>query len=147
MSNSNVIPLQIPPKKRAANKLSQWSASAKFMAVIDALLDIRPRRTNPGGCEVLILEDHVFLASEQSDGDFIGMADELLKNLNGIADAAELDAEERAALLQTVEEARLDELEKQIVHEEKLARRLRGADSHRARRRLRQSAGERGSTS
>lgn len=109
MSTSSIIQLQIPPKKRAANRLSQWSSSAKFMAVIDALLDIRPRRTDPGGCEVLILENQVYLASEQSDGEFIGTADELIRNLNGIADAAELDADERAALLQAVEEARLDE--------------------------------------
>jgi hypothetical protein len=125
MSDSNVVHLRIPPKTRAANKLSRVHSSARFVAAIDALLDIRPRRTNPGGCEVLILEDHVFLASEASDGEFLGMADELIRNLNGIADVAELDAEERAALLQTVEEARLDEALAEAERMEREPRRKR----------------------
>lgn len=80
------------------------------MAVIDALLDICPRRTKPGGCDVLILKDRVYLVSEECDGEVIGVADDLIRNLNGIADVAGLDDEERAALLETVEEARVDDV-------------------------------------
>jgi hypothetical protein len=106
----NVIPLKIPAAKRAAIKLARWESSARFMAAIDALLDIRPRRTKPGAFDIVISpEGHVFVVDVDETPEYLGSLEDLLKNLSGIADAAQLDNDERAALMQAVEDAKVDE--------------------------------------
>lgn len=105
-----MIHLKIPAVKRAANKLANWSASPRFMAAIDALLDIRPRRTKPAAFDIVISpEEHVFVVDVDETPEYLGSLEDFLKNLNGIADAAGLDDDERAALMQSVEEAKVDE--------------------------------------
>lgn len=103
-----VVPIPVTPKQRAANKLALWQSSAKFTAVLDALLDIRPRRTQLPDFDVLISPDgDVILIGEDAEHHYVGSADDLRKNLSGIADAADLDAAERAALFAAMEEARV----------------------------------------
>ena len=106
----NVVPLKIPAAKRAANKLANWTSSPRFMAAIDALLDIQPRRTQPAAFDIVISpEGHVFVVDVDETPEYLGSLEDLLKNLNGIADAAQLDGDEREALMQSVEEAKVDE--------------------------------------
>lgn len=105
----NVIPFKIPAAKRAANKLARVQSSAKFVAAIDALLDIRPRRTNPEALDIVISpEGYVFVVDMNDEPAHLGSLDELIQNLNGAAVVAELDDEERAALMQSVEDAKVD---------------------------------------
>lgn len=106
----NVIPFKIPAAKRAANKLARVQSSPMFVAAIDALLDIRPRRTNPEALDIVISpEGHVFVVDVNDEPAHLGSLEDLIKNLNGVAIAAELDRDERAALMQAVEEAKVDE--------------------------------------
>ena len=77
------------------------------MGLVDALLDIRPRRTRPHGREVIITpDDDVVVLDDTSEATYIGSFADLSKNLHGISQMAELDAEELAALFEAVEAAR-----------------------------------------
>lgn len=106
----NVIPFKIPAAKRAANKLARVQSSAPFVAAVDALLDIRPRRTSPEAMDIVISpEGYVFVVDVNDEPAHLGSVDELVKNLHGLAAVAELEDDERAALLRAVEEAKVDE--------------------------------------
>lgn len=106
--NQKVVHIGVTPRQRAGNKLSSVHTSPKFTRLLDALLDIRPRRTRPHGLEAIITPDNdVVVVDERSEATYIGSFDDLSKNLHGIAQMAELDAEELAAVYEAVEEARI----------------------------------------
>jgi len=111
----NIVQLNIPVDRRVAAKLNHWQTSEKFTAIIDVLADIRPRRTEPQGVDVIITGDaRVFLARVDRTGEdrfhYIGSREDLEKNLRGLADAAKLTGEERSWLLGRVAEFTHEEL-------------------------------------
>lgn len=105
----NVTPLIIPLQRRVANKLAAWQSSAKFMAIVDVMADIRPRRTAPAGFDVIITgDDRVFVVRVDRDNEdhfeYVGERAELEANLRGLADVAKLTEEEREWLLRQLDQ-------------------------------------------
>lgn len=107
-SGSCITALPISAKQRAINKLLGCNRGPQVVAVLDALLDIRPRRTEPAATEVVILRDHVFLNTDKTSGEHIGTLDDLIQTILGISDACELTDDERSVLLKAVEDAKID---------------------------------------
>lgn len=86
------------------------------MALLDALLDIRPRRTKPHAREAIITpEGDVIVVRGTSEVTPLGSFEVLSRNLDGIATMAGLDAEELAAVYMAVEEAKITEEDLQLT--------------------------------
>ena len=79
----------------AIDKIMSVSCSGKFTAILDCLLD-QPRRTDPA-IEIMTIVDGCLLAQHFGDcgyNDFMGSEWDLLSNMHGLAEVAELTEEE-----------------------------------------------------
>ena len=91
----NVVPFQLPLRRRVAAKLSGRKTSALFTAAIDVLADIRPRRTVPQGFDLVVTpEKQVFVVRVDADdevrGDMLGTFEEFRHDLETLGREAEL---------------------------------------------------------
>jgi hypothetical protein len=101
--------LKFPIGWRVARKLEEWQSSPRFAATVDVLADIRPRRTNPRGFDIIVTGDNqvftVFVDDENQDHvEYVGTRAMLEANLENLANCAGLADEERAWLLGRVKE-------------------------------------------
>ncbi len=87
-------------------KILAVKVSPMFMAILDCLLDVEPRRTDPGLVSLVITSDGGLLG-QQADhvgyNDFLGSKSDLYYNIDGISEVAELTNEEYDWLQERVE--------------------------------------------
>lgn len=81
-------------RRDCARKLQQVQASGQFTAILACLLD--EDWTEPRIEELFLSPDHCLLARVQGQ---VGAEEDLLRNVHGIAEVAELDGDELGYLL------------------------------------------------
>jgi hypothetical protein len=94
-------------RAECARKLKPIETGGMFTAILGCLLD--EDWTNPKIEELYITPDHCILARETGQvthNQFIGAEADLIKNIHGIADVAELDGDELGYLLGKIAEAK-----------------------------------------
>lgn len=82
-------------------KLASVKVSGKFTAMLDAILDIRPRRTSPALQSIIITSDEIILGQVEGDigmNEILGSYSDLSRNLKGVSEVAELNYQEVAVL-------------------------------------------------
>jgi len=87
-------------------KILAVKVSPKFMAILDCLLDVEPRRTDPGLVSLVITSDGGLLGQPSGHvgyNDFIGNESDLFYNLQGVAEVAELTDDEWDWLVERAE--------------------------------------------
>lgn len=86
----------------AIEKILRVQVSPKFMAILDCMLGIEPRRTNPELVRLTAEASGGFLGQREGDvglNDFLGSLSDLTHNLVGLAEVADLTQEETEWLL------------------------------------------------
>lgn len=92
-------------KERTRDKILKVAVSPKFVAILDVLLDVMPRRTHPAMWALSITSDGILLGADEGDigmNRILGDAADLYRNCQGVAKAAKLTRVERQFLLSEV---------------------------------------------
>jgi hypothetical protein len=92
-------------KQATRDKLLKVKVSPMFSAILDVILDVEPRRTNPAMWGITVTSDGILMGADEGDIGYnriLGSSDDLYRNCQGVADVAKLTRNERAYLLSEV---------------------------------------------
>jgi hypothetical protein len=92
--------------RRVRYNVARLQTGPQFAAVLDAIFDVQPRRTDPGFVELVLVDDRLLFArgeGECSFKHFVGPLDELIINLAGFCRHMKYGPEERAYVLGRVD--------------------------------------------